>query len=129
MHQNCRVTLYQDACVPKNLPQFANLPVYPASCWHDLYDTIIAAKEVICITGWAVWDKLQLFRGEDLAIDNRTLGEILKDKAKEGVKVWVMIWSEKTSSRFKTDGLMGTHDMDTYNYFKHSEVYCCLAPR
>ena len=129
MQQNCRVTLYQDACVPKNLPQFAKLPIYPASCWHDLYDTIMAAKKVICITGWSVWDKLQLFRGEDLAIDNRTLGEILKDKAKEGVKVWVMIWSEKTSGQFKTDGLMGTHDMDTYNYFNNSEVYCCLAPR
>ena len=128
MHQNCRVTLYQDACVPKNLPQFANLPVYPASCWHDLYDTIMAAKEVICITGWAVWDKLQLFRGEDQAIDKRTLGEILKDKAKEGVKVWIMLWS-LISNQVNLQGVMTTHHMDTYNYFQDSGVYCCLAPR
>ena len=129
MHQNCHVTLYQDACVPPNLPQFANLPVYPASCWHDLYNTIMAAKQIICITGWAVWDKLKLFRGQDLAIDNRTLGEILVDKAKEGVKVWVMVWSEKTSNQVNTQGVMGTHDMDTYNYFQNTSVYCCLAPR
>ena len=128
MHQNCRVTLYQDACVPKNLPQFANLPVYPASCWHDLYDTIMAAKEVICITGWSVWDKLQLFRGEDQAIDKRTLGEILKDKAKEGVKVWIMLWS-LISNQVNLQGVMTTHHMDTYNYFQDSGVYCCLAPR
>ena len=128
MHQNCRVTLYQDACVPKNLPQFANLPVYPASCWHDMYDTIMAAKEVICITGWSVWDKLQLFRGEDQAIDKRTLGEILKDKAKEGVKVWIMLWS-LISKHVNLQTVMVTHHMDTYNYFQDSGVYCCLAPR
>ena len=129
MHQNCQVTLYQDACVPPNLPQFASLPVYPASCWHDLYNTIMAAKQIICITGWAVWDKLQLFREQDLAIDGRTLGEILVDKAKEGVKVWVMVWSEKTSNQMNTQGVMGTHDVDTYNYFKNTGVNCCLAPR
>ena len=39
------------------------------------------AQKLICINGWAVWDKLHLLRGEDLAIDNRTLGEILLDKA------------------------------------------------
>ena len=128
MQQNCRVTLYQDACVPKNLPQFAKLPIYPASCWHDLYNTIMAAKKVICITGWSVWDKLQLFRGEDQAIDKRTLGEILKDKAKEGVKVWIMLWS-LISKHVNLQTVMVTHHMDTYNYFQDSGVYCCLAPR
>ena len=48
------------------------------------------AQKLICITGWAVWDKLLLLRGEDLAIDNRTLGEILIDKAEnQGVQVSV----------------------------------------
>ena len=49
---------------------------------------IKGAQKLICITGWAVWDKLLLLRGEDLAIDNRTLGEILIDKAEnQGVQV------------------------------------------
>ena len=131
MRQNCHVTLYQDACVPPNLPQFAALPVYPSSCWHDVYTSIMGAQYFICITGWAVWDKLQLFRGEDLAIDRRTLGEILVDKAKEGVKVWVMVWSEKTSTHLtgSSTSFMGTNDIDTYNYFKDTDVNCCLAPR
>jgi hypothetical protein len=41
-----------------------------------------------------------LFRGADSAIDPRTLGEILLDKANRGVSVYVMVWSEKTSGDF-----------------------------
>ena len=89
------------------------------------------AKEIICITGWAVWDKLQLFRGSDLSKDSRTLGEILRDRSEEegGPKVYVMVWSEKTSGDFKREGVMGTHDMDTYYYFKPTKVTCVIAPR
>ena len=96
---------------------------YPPSCWTDLHQTLIEARELICITGWAVWDKLQLFRGDDLAKDQRTLGEILVDKANQGVKVFVMVWSEKVT------GVMGTHDMETFNFFKKTRVTCALAPR
>ena len=65
-----------------------------------------------------MWTKLLLFRGQDQNIDKRTLGEILLAKASEGVKVFVMVWSEKTSNQLKTEGVMGTHDMETFNYFK-----------
>ncbi len=41
------------------------------ACWHDVYHALMGAENLICITGWAVWDKLQLFRGSDLNIDNR----------------------------------------------------------
>jgi phospholipase D1/2 len=136
MHSNCRVTLYQDAHVPPNMDVFNNMHIppgesyYPQSCWKDLYYSLMNAKEMICITGWAVWDKLHLFRGAELGIDRRTLGEILRDKAREGVKVYIMVWSEKTSNEFKKQGVMGTHDMDTYFYFKQVEnVTCVIAPR
>jgi len=135
MHTNCRVTLYQDAHCPPNMPQFLNMHLppgesyYPPSCWNDLYASLIEAREIICITGWAVWDKLQLFRGQDKARDQRTLGEILVDKANQGVKVYVMVWSEKTSGEFKKVGVMGTHDMETYYYFKQTKVTCVIAPR
>ena len=129
MHTDCRVRLYQDAHVPPGLPQFAGLREYPRSCWTDMYHTIMGAQKLICITGWAVWTKLLLFRGQDLNIDRRTLGEILIDKSKEGVKVFVMVWSEKTSNQMKQEGVMGTHDMETYNYFKPTAVNCALAPR
>ena len=40
-----------------------------------------------------------------------------------------MVWSEKTSNEFKEQGVMGTHDMETYNFFKNTKVCCALAPR
>ncbi len=127
MQRNCNVTLYQNAHVPKNMPVFENL-IGPdgnrydaASCWHDLYHCLMAAENIICITGWAVWDKLQLFRGSDLNVDNRTLGEILIEKANQGVQVYVLVWSEKTSGDVIGEkGMMGTHDMETYKRFKNT---------
>ena len=78
-----------------------------------------------------VWHELKLFRGADQATyTDKNLGEILKEKADEGVHVFVMVWSEKTSNQLKTEGVMGTHDMSTYNYFKNNtKVRCALAPR
>ncbi len=90
----------------------------------------MAAQKLICITGWAVWDKLQLLRGADQSIDSRTLGEILIEKANAGAQVYVMVWSEKTSGEFMGEkGFMGTHDMETYHRFKNTKVNCALAPR
>ncbi len=40
-----------------------------------------------------------------------TLGELLRKKAEEGVRVLLMIWGETTS-------IMGTHDNETENFFK-----------
>ena len=93
-----------------------------------MYYDLIGAREIICITGWAVWDKLQLFRGDDLKIDGRTLGEILVDKANQGVRVYVMVWSEKTSTEYNA-GVMGTHDQETAKFFRNTKVKCTLAPR
>ena len=102
----------------------------PASCWKDVYYTLRNAKKLICITGWAVWDQLHLFRGADKAIYNKTLGELLIEKANEEVDVSVMVWSEYTSGSILPEkGFMGTHDMETYNRFKNTKVKCALAPR
>ena len=140
MKTSNNVTLYQDACCPNVqhlMPQFQMLCLpdgstnhQPASCWSDLYQSLMGANQIICITGWSVWDKLQLFRGEDLNIDNRTLGEILVDKSKQGVDIYVMVWSEKTSGEVVGEkGVMNTHDMETFHYFKNTKVNCALAPR
>ena len=109
-----------------------------SSCWRDLYYSIVEARHLICITGWSVWTELRLFRGEDaLHIYDGTLGQLLCRKADQGVKVKVMVWSEYTSGNMVSEGVMGTHDMETYNYFKDSSrydqmnnrVHCALAPR
>ena len=89
------------------------------------------AKEFICITGWSVWHALKLLRGDDLSIDGRTIGEILKDKANNGVKVFVMVWREKVdTSKVTGDTIMGTFYNETYDYFKrNSKVICVKVPR
>ncbi len=93
MQRDCHVTLYQNAHAYEGMPQFKDLigpdgvKFEPAACWKEVYETIMKAEYTICITGWAVWDKLQLFRGRDLNIDNRTLGELLIEKANSGVQV------------------------------------------
>ena len=92
--------LYQDAHCPMGLPQFAQLSSIahvdsslfnhqPASYFSDLRQSIEQAENLICITGWAVWDKLHLLRG--LESDGITLGQLLVDKANSGVAVYVMV--------------------------------------
>ena len=53
VRENCRVTLYQDAHVPPDLPQFQDLSVYPKDCWNDMYHSVVGAERFICITGTA----------------------------------------------------------------------------
>ena len=134
MHQNCLVTLYQDAHCSQTvkMPQFQSMPFphTPPSCWKDVYNAFIEAKHLICITGWSVWHELQLLRGEDLSIDQRTLGEILVEKANQGVKVYIMIWTDPSSGALIGEaGVAGTNDEATYNYFKPTRVHCAKVPR
>ncbi|XP_023324728.1 phospholipase D alpha 1 [Eurytemora carolleeae] len=144
MHRGCKVTLYQDAHCTHDIPWLnmvqgpPSIPPENRSCWMDLYYSIRGAQHLICITGWAVWTKLKLFRGEDaLNIYGDTLGRLLCEKADEGVQVRVMIWSEKSSGDiFGDEGMMGTHDMETYKFFKdpknyqtQNKVICALTPR
>lgn len=60
-------------------------------------------------------------RGEEAAdYGDTNVGELLKRKAGEGVRVLVMTWNEKSNDGGLLDGMMGTHDEDTFNYFKAS---------
>jgi len=144
MHRGCKMTLYQDAMCPPDIPWLNMVQGPPGiinenrACWKDMYYDILAARHLICITGWAVWTKLKLFRGADAQnIYGGTLGELLCQKADEGVQIRVMIWSEKSSGDILGDeGMMGTHDMETFKYFKdnrnyrsHNQVLCALCPR
>ncbi|KAJ4767966.1 Phospholipase D [Rhynchospora pubera] len=134
--QGCKVTLYQDAHVPDNfIPKIplANGSDYePHRCWEDIFDAISNAQHLIYITGWSVYTEIKLIRdsrrqkpGGDI-----TLGELLKKKASEGVRVLMLVWDDRTSvGLLKKDGLMATHDEDTFNFFKDSEVNCVLCPR
>ena len=59
---------------------------------------------------------------EELDLSGLTLGELLKRKADEGVRVLVMIWGETTA-------IMGTHDTETENYFEGELGDACCYHR
>ncbi|KAG5245469.1 phospholipase delta [Salix suchowensis] len=133
------VTLYHDAHVKDHyLPdiEIDGGKVYKQEkCWEDICYAISEAHHMIYIVGWSVFYKIKLVReptrplprGGDL-----TLGELLKYKSEEGVRVLLLVWDDRTShDKFgvKTPGVMGTHDEETRRFFKHSSVTCVLAPR
>ncbi|RWR72419.1 phospholipase D alpha 1 [Cinnamomum micranthum f. kanehirae] len=136
--QQCRVTLYQDSHVLDGfIPRIplANGRYYePQRCWEDIFDAVTNARHLIYITGWSVYTEITLMRdprrqkpGGDV-----TLGELLKRKAREGVRVLMLVWDDRTSgglSLLNKDGLMVTHDEETANYFHGTGVHCVLCPR
>ncbi|CAN6381807.1 unnamed protein product [Urochloa humidicola] len=140
--QGCRVTLYQDAHVPDTFTPAIQLaggrPYQPRRCWEDVYDAIAGAKHVVYITGWSVFPQITLVRdggggggGRHPAAGGETLGELLKRKAKEGVRVLMLVWDDPTSvlNLGILQGQMATNDANTFNYFRGSGVHCTLCPR
>ncbi|TXG62162.1 hypothetical protein EZV62_013525 [Acer yangbiense] len=134
--QGCKVTLYQDAHIHDMFK-----PLIPLEggkryefhrCWEDIFDAISNARHFIYITGWSVYTEITLIRdpmrprqGGDI-----TLGELLKNKANEGVLVLMLVWDDRTSVvDLKKDGLMATHDQNTEAYFRGTKVHCVLCPR
>ncbi|KAF5466735.1 hypothetical protein F2P56_016635 [Juglans regia] len=134
--QGCRVSLYQDAHVPDKfvpkIPLAGGTFYEPHRCWEDVFDAITNAKHLIYIAGWSVYTEISLVRdsrrpkpGGDIM-----LGELLKKKANEGVRVLMLVWDDRTSvGLLKKDGLMATHDEETEHYFHDTEVHCVLCPR
>ncbi|KAH1266827.1 Phospholipase D delta [Glycine soja] len=129
------VRLYQDAhCTESGegkLPEIKleNGNVYRhEKCWEDICYAISEAHHMVYLVGWSIYHKVRLVReptrplprGGDL-----TLGELLKYKSEEGVRVLLLVWDDKTSHDkvfLKTAGVMGTHDEETRKFFKHSSV-------
>ncbi|KAL8189276.1 hypothetical protein R6Q57_028842 [Mikania cordata] len=134
--QGCRVSLYQDAHVPDNfipkIPLAGGKYYEPHRCWEDVFDAVTNAKHFIYITGWSVYTEITLIRDSrrEKSGGDITLGELLKKKSSEGVKVLMLVWDDRTSvGVLKKDGLMATHDEDTESFFKDSDVHCNLCPR
>ncbi|XP_073295739.1 phospholipase D alpha 1 [Primulina huaijiensis] len=132
----CRVSLYQDAHVPDRfvpkIPLSGGKYYEPHRCWEDVFDAITNAKHLIYITGWSVYTEIALIRDSRRQKEggDTTLGELLKKKASEGVKVIMLVWDDRTSvGLLKKDGLMATHDEETEHYFQGTEVNCVLCPR
>ncbi|RWW05562.1 hypothetical protein GW17_00031154 [Ensete ventricosum] len=95
-----KVTLYQDAHVPDGyLPDLmlGNGMYYEhGKCWHDICDAIINARRLIYIIGWSVFHTVRLIR-EAGNSSSPILGDLLKSKSQEGVRVLLLVWDDPTS--------------------------------
>lgn len=125
-------SMYQNAdAPPESLPIIPFHPDYEhGRCWIDIAKAIMSATQFIYITGWAVWPELVMVRthfpGDQW--QDITLGEMLKQKAEEGVNVCVMVWDELASGTFHK-GIMGTHDEEVISYFRKSKVNAVKVSR
>ncbi|XP_057832450.2 phospholipase D delta isoform X1 [Cryptomeria japonica] len=133
------VSLYQDAHVRDHL----HLPIRldggkefeRGRCWEDICHAILEAHHLVYITGWSIYHKIRLVKEPTKPLPEGgllNLGELLKYKSQEGVRVLLLVWDDKTShDKFliKTEGVMQTHDEETKKFFKHSSVHCVLSPR
>lgn len=133
----CRVTLYQDAHIADDfvprIPLANGASYQPHLCWVDIFEAISNARRFVYIAGWSVYAPIALIRNPNtrLSEQQQTLGELLKLKAKQ-VRVLMLVWDDRTSvsiGQLKKDGLMATHDQDTAEYFRGSDVQCVLCPR
>ena len=133
LRQACRMITYQDADTPQ-LAQFEGVlhpdgsPYAATRAWKDLYDCLKNAQKFIYITGWSVFTNIQLLRGDEDPDGFSHVGELLKVKADEGVRVLIMVWNEKLSTEGR-EGLMGTHDEETRAFFADTAVECVAVSR
>ncbi|URE32011.1 hypothetical protein MUK42_01782, partial [Musa troglodytarum] len=130
-----KVTLYQDAHVPDGcLPdlRLGNGMLYEhGKCWHDIFNAISQARRLIYIVGWSVFHTVQLVRDPG-GLPSPILGDLLRSKSQEGVRVLLLVWDDPTSRNilgYRTNGVMGTRDEETRRFFKHSSVQVLLCPR
>lgn len=133
------VTLYQDAHVPDSmLPKIElddGVEFQQGKCWEDVCHAILEAHHLVYIVGWSIFHKVKLVREPTKPLPNGgnlNLGELLKYKSQEGLRVLLLVWDDKTSHNkffIKTNGIMQTHDEETRKFFKHSSVSCVLSPR
>lgn len=133
------VSVYQDAHVVDGLLPEIRLDggkVFKhGKCWEEICHAILEAHHLVYIAGWSIYHKVKLVREPTRPLPqggNLNLGELLKFKSQEGVRVLLLVWDDKTSHHnvlLKTEGVMQTHDEETKKFFKHSSVQCLLAPR
>jgi len=103
------VRLYQDAHV-----EAGELGGEPGWCWEELCLAVLGAQHLVYVAGWSVFTRVRLLRGAmspemaakaaevralgGVAVEDMSLGELLKYKSQEGVRVLLLLWDDTTSS-------------------------------
>ncbi|CAO2033918.1 unnamed protein product [Urochloa humidicola] len=146
--RGCDVRLYQDADVAAGEIDGVPGVFEPGRCWEDLCLAVLGAQHLVYVAGWSVYTRVRLLRAAmspemeakaaevralgGVAVEDMCLGDLLKYKSQEGVRVLLLVWDDRTSHDnffLRTRGVMGTHDEQTKKFFKHSSVICLLSPR
>lgn len=98
------VTLYQDAHVIDGMLPDIKLDdgsnFEHSKCWEDICHAILEAHHLVYIVGWSIFHKVKLVREPTRPLPNGgdlNLGELLKYKSQEGVRVLLLVWDDKTS--------------------------------
>nr|XP_045582161.1 phospholipase D beta 2-like [Procambarus clarkii] len=118
LHKGGSLTLFQDA-------HGVTIPGIVApreGVFEAMADSLRRAKKFIYIAAWSLWTGTRLKR------DKETLGELLKQKAAEGVRILLLIWNEILSVGLCA-GLFNTFDEDTDKYFENTGVYVVKTKR
>ncbi|KAF8047708.1 hypothetical protein N665_2861s0002 [Sinapis alba] len=132
-----RVTLYQDAHVEDGtLPSVdldGGMKYIHGKCWEDMADAIRQAKNLIYITGWSVYHPVRLVRRNNDPTDG-TLGDLLKQRSQEGVRVLLLVWDDLTSSSFLGHRTInhlqwGFFPLEFLKYVLCIYVYVCIIYR
>lgn len=104
VHKDGHVTLYQDAHVPDGalpkIPLDGGKVFEHGKCWEDICHAILEAHHLIYIIGWSIYHPVKLVREPTKILPKGgelSLGELLKYKSEEGVRVLMLIWDDKTS--------------------------------
>ncbi|CAM8901867.1 unnamed protein product [Rhodiola kirilowii] len=131
-----QIKLYQDAHVNKDsLPNVyldgGDKTYEHGQCWHDIYNAIREARHLIYITGWSVYHLLSLVRDTGNSENYKLLGDLLKEKSKEDVKVLLLVWHDPSALNMfgyeLTGGMMGTGAVETQKIFRDSLVKLILC--
>ncbi|XP_031483768.1 phospholipase D alpha 1-like [Nymphaea colorata] len=137
LRPNCHVALYQNSHLSNEyqppISLFGNERYEPARYWEDLYKAIDRAQYFVYVAGWSVNVSLTLVRDPSRPVpgsEGKAIGQLLKEKADQGLTVLVMVWQDRTSiTLLGNAGLMKTHDTMTLKYFEKTKVKCFLCPR
>lgn len=104
LHREGSITLYQDAHVPDGaLPKISiegGKFFEQGKCWEDIFHGISNARHLVYVTGWSVYHPVKLLRENSGTVPKEeqvSLGELLKQKSQEGVRVLMLVWDDKTS--------------------------------
>lgn len=98
------VTLYQDAHMPDSMAQMIELEngieYKHEKCWEDICHAILEAHHLVYIVGWSIYHKVKLVREPTRPLPsggNLNLGNLLRYKSEEAVRVLLLVWDDKTS--------------------------------